>query len=812
MLSLPIDSQIPALLDSLAKHPCAVLTAEPGAGKTTRVPAALARSPQFGGKQVWVLEPRRLAAYVAAARVAEEDGSKAGDFSGYHFRFERAETAATRVLFVTEGMFLRRLQGNPSLEGVGALVLDEFHERSLDADLSLALLRRLRQTRPDLRLLLMSATLDARGIAAQLGDAPVFDCPGRTYPIEMRYLEKDRSDPNEFVEARVRRGLREIAHEEGDWLVFLPGTGEIRRTEAKLRGDPLFDSRVILPLHGGLSSQEQRAVLGPASKPKIVLATSVAETSLTVPGVRVVVDAGLSRREVFNPYSGLAALHSFPANQSSMQQRAGRAGRERPGIALRLCSAAEYQSRPQFEPPEIMRSDLAQAMLQALAAGTPALESLEWLEAPPQPRLEGARRVLGDLGALDGAGKISAMGRRLAKAPLHPRLAFAALACGAANEAEADALIKALILLSEERARHLDFWTALARFEPQGQSLRLRTQLRDWLKDELKNAATPSAPFEERLASALLRAFPDQVGFCRKGSDKRGEAKFALATGGEASCRDDSLRLQPGYYLLLEILEQKNVQGQGNAPRVVTLLPLSEEALLEAPPRLMREERQLKFDAERQKVEAQVTMRYGTLTLSESPARDPETLAEAGALLAKHAREAGLPAFCPEGQPARYLARRAFALSQGPIELPGEDELWRYVEEAAKAGALSFSELRAVDPLARVLEAAGPEARKALDSRAPKSVKLGGGRELSINYEEGKEPWIASRLQDFFGMRETPRIGLKKTPLTVQLLAPNQRALQITSDLAGFWEREYPRIRSELGRKYPRHKWPENPL
>jgi ATP-dependent helicase HrpB len=810
--AFPIDPMLPPLLESLRQNPLAVLTAEPGAGKTTRVPPAMARDPLFAGQQIWVLEPRRLAAYVAAARVAEEDGSQLGHFAGYHFRFERSEGKDTQVLFLTEGMFLRRLQGNPGLEGVGAVVLDEFHERSLDADLSLALVRRLRLRRAELRLVLMSATLDAKGIAASLEGCPVFDCPGRTFPIDMRYLDKDRSDPQEPVEAKVRRGLRAIAHEEGDWLVFLPGTGEIRKAEAKIKGDPLFDNRIVLPLHGGLSSQEQRSVLGPSSKPKIVLATSVAETSLTVPGVRVVVDTGLSRREVFNPYSGLAALHTFPANQSSMQQRAGRAGRERPGVALRLCSSAEYQSRPAYEAPEIMRADLAAAMLQSLAAGYGSLESLEWLEAPPKPRLEGARRVLDDLGALDTQGRISALGRRLARAPLHPRLAFAALQCGAANAAEAEALIKALVMLSEERVRHLDFMTALGRFEAQGTSLRLRTQLMDWLREELKDSETPQAPFEERLTSALLRAFPDQVGYCRKGSDKRGEARFALASAGEAYTRDDSLRLPPGYYLLLEMLEQKNVQGYGNLPRVMTLLPLSEEGLLEAPARLLREERLLRFDEERQKVEAQVRLSYGALALSESAAKDKETLDQAAELLIKRAREAGLPAFCPEGQPGRYLARRAFALSQGPLSLPGEDEMWAYLEEAAKGGALSFTSLRSVDPLARVLEVAGPEARKALELRAPKSVKLALGRELSIHYEEGKEPWAESKLQDFFGMRDTPRIGTHKAGLTLHLLAPNQRALQITADLAGFWEREYPRIRSELGRKYPRHKWPENPI
>jgi ATP-dependent helicase HrpB len=623
-------------------------------------------------------------------------------------------------------------------------------------------------------------------------------------------LEKDRTDPNEFLEARLRRGLKTILNEEGDWLVFLPGTGEIRRAEAKIKGDPDFDGRVLLPLHGGLTAQEQRRVLGPAERPKIVLATSLAETSLTVPGVRVVVDAGLSRREVYNPYSGLAALHTFPANQSSMRQRAGRAGRERPGICLRLCSAAEFQGRPQYEPPEIMRADLAAAMLQALAAGYPALEKLSWLESPPAARLEGARRVLGDLGALDAAGELTDWGRRLARAPLHPRLAAAALWCNAGNPEEARALIHALILLSEEKAGHLDFITALTRFEPQGQGNRLATQLRDWLREELKDSEAPQGPFEARLSSALLRAFPDQVGYCRKGADKRGEARFALAGGGEAFSKDEQLRVQAGYFLLLEMLEQKNVQGQGGLPRVMTLLPLEEEALLEAPPRLLREERALEFDKERQRVQARQRLSYGTLTLSESSGMDEASKAEASELLWKQAQEAGLQAFCPEGQPERYLARREFALRQGPLDLGGEAELWKVIEEAARSGATSFAELRGADPLARVLEAAGPEARRQLELRAPKSVKLAQGRELSVHYEAGKEPWAASKLQDFFGMKQGPRLG--QLPLTLHLLAPNQRAVQITTDLAGFWEREYPRLKSELGRKYPRHKWPENPV
>lgn len=442
-LELPVDRILPELLQKLQGYPAAVLTAEPGAGKTTRVPPFLAQELAQAGEQIWVLEPRRLAAYVSANRVAEEHGSPIGAFAGYHFRFEHQEGPDCRVLFLTEGMFLRRLQSNAALEGVAAVLLDEFHERSLDSDLSLALLQRLRRRRPELRLLVMSATLDSQALSQFLGAAPVVNCPGRNFPIEQRYLEKDRSDPTEPLERRLIRGLKGLEREAGHWLVFLPGMAEIRRAETRLKGDPHFDGREIHVLHGSLSPEEQRSVLRPGTREKIILASAIAETSLTVPGVRVVVDAGLSRREVFNPYSGLASLQTFPANQSSMQQRAGRAGREAAGMCLRLCSAAEYQARPQFEAPEITRADLTSASLQAHAAGFKDFLELEWLDAPPPAQLLAAQELLGDFGALSAEGALTALGQRLARAPLDPRLAILALECGVQNDAEEGALLGA---------------------------------------------------------------------------------------------------------------------------------------------------------------------------------------------------------------------------------------------------------------------------------------------------------------------------------------------------------------------------------
>jgi ATP-dependent helicase HrpB len=810
-IPLPIDEHLPTLLGLLEKQPVALLVAEPGAGKTTRVPPALLNAPWCQGKQVWVLQPRRLAALVAASRVSEEqEAGQPGGLVGYHFRFERAEGKQTRVLFLTEGMFLRRLQGNPRLDGVACVILDEFHERSLDADLGLALLRLLRESRPELKLLLMSATLDAASVSAALGDCPVLNCPGRTYPIEQKYLERDRSDPKEYVERKVVRGLYEVAKAEGDILVFLPGTGEIRRCAERVAADPAFNHRVVLQLHGQLPPAEQRRVLGPSDKPKVILATNVAETSLTVPGVRVVVDAGLTRRDAFNPFSGLSALVTLPASQAAMTQRAGRAGREAPGLCLRLCSAAEFNAHQRYDEPELQRADLCNAYLQAKAAGFPDLGRLPWLQAPPAGHVEAAHDTLLSLGALDAEGELTPKGRALARAPLHPRLGAVAWEARAGTQAEWDDLLKALALLSEERLREVDFFTQIKRYEPQGPAKQLMRQLSDWLDQEKERPAATQGPWVERLSQALLRAFPDQVGQSRQGTDKRGETRFALAGGGEASCRSDNLSFEPGFYLLVEIMETRALGLAAGAPRVQSLLPLKTEWLLEALPERVRDDVQVTWDAAAKRVQARERLMFGPLVLDEGEAKSAVARAAMTQALMTEARKAGLEAFCGEGQPGRYLARRDFVLKDAANAptLPGEEEIWAQVESLA-ANTRSFEGIQKADPLRAALDAAGPAARKFLEERAPKSFRLPSGKETSIHYEPGKPPWVASRLQDFFGLRETPRVAGQA--LTVQLLAPNQRPQQVTQDLAGFWEREYPRVRKELMRKYPRHAWPEDP-
>jgi ATP-dependent helicase HrpB len=572
----------------------------------------------------------------------------------------------------------------------------------------------------------------------------------------------------------------------------------------------------VLQLHGQLSPAEQRAVLGPADKPKVILATNVAETSLTVPGVRVVVDAGVTRRDAFNPFSGLSALVTLPASQAAMTQRAGRAGREAPGQCLRLCSAAEHQARPRYDEPELQRADLCGALLQALAAGYGDLADLPWLEAPPAAHIQAAWDVLEELGAAlakpaaaEAGRELTPKGKALARAPLHPRLGSVAWEARAGSPQEWDSLMDCLGLLNEGRLRELDFWTALRKYEPQGPARQLFKQLSDWLEREKDRPSASKGPWTERLGLCLMQAFPEQVAFSRHGTDKRGEARFVLAGGGEASLRSDSFGVTPGFYQLVEIVESRALGQAQGLPRVQSCYPILPDWILAALPGRVKEEPVLAWDASAKRVQARERLAYGVLTLDIGDARSPEAKAAAAALLLKEARKAGLSAFCGEGQPDKYLSRRAFILQGLPsLALPGEEELWAVVEGLARDGALSFESLRAADPL-RLLLDRQPELRRLLEQHSPPKLKLPSGRETSIHYEPGKPPWVASRLQDFFGLRDTPVVAGHK--LTVQLLAPNQRPQQVTQDLAGFWEREYPRIRKELMRKYPRQAWPEDP-
>lgn len=757
---LPVDALLGEIAAELRQHPNLVLEAPPGAGKTTRVPPALLRA--LPG-EVLVLEPRRLAARLAARRVAEEMGERLGETVGYQVRFEQAGGARTRLRFLTEGVLTRRLLSDPRLEGVSAVVLDEFHERHLEGDLALALLRRLQRTaRPELRLVVMSATLDGGRVAEHLGGCRVMRSEGRLYPLEFEYTPHSAEALEAQVAGAVERLLR--AGGEGDVLVFLPGAAEIRRAQRAL--ERLGQSRglAVLPLYGDLPPAEQDRAVAPGPERKVILSTNVAESSITIPGVRAVVDSGLARVAADSVWSGLPRLAVRKVSRASCVQRAGRAGRTGPGRVVRLFSEEDFLRRPEAETPEIARRELAQMFLHLHAAGLRDPHELEWLDAPPEAALASAEELLRRLGALDEAGAVTGFGRRVAGLPLHPRLASLALNGGAAGCAAAAELAAT----------------------PPAQARQVEQQLRRL------------AAGKERmtLEEAYLRAFPDRVARRRKGLE------LLLSNGAAAALVSNDGLEKAEFFVALEI-EDRPDKG---LPLVRQAARIEPELLLEVFPERVRERATLDWNRTAERVESRSALLYDELVIEESRSHTPPP-GEAAELLARKALEAGLQRFAQPEAMAALLGRAKFA---GLGEVKPEEVL-----RGMCGGLKSFAELERMTRdgglEAALVEALGPQARRKLEQLAPARIQLPSGRWAPVHYAEGQPPWVASRLQDFFGMDETPRVGADRTPLVAHLLAPNRRPVQMTQDLAGFWRRLYPQVRKELSRRYPRHAWPENP-
>lgn len=745
--SLPIDSLLPQILESLRSVPNAVIEAAPGAGKTTRVPPALL---EFGG--VVVLEPRRLAARLAAKRVASEMGESVGETVGYQVRFEDRSGPRTRLRFLTEGVLARRFLSDPELKGVSAVILDEFHERHLETDLALALLRRLQHTsRPDLRVVVMSATLDTAPVSKFLGDCPVFRCPVRQYPLEISYTPHSAAPLEEQVAAAVERLAQSGS---GDTLVFLPGAAEIRRAARALEGFAARAGALVLPLHGDLPPAEQDRAVAPASRHKIILSTNVAESSITIEGVHAVVDSGLARVAVDSPCTGLPSVEVRRISQASAAQRAGRAGRIGPGRVIRLYTEQEFHRLPTNDAPEILRRELSQAALHLRAMG---IEQLEWLEPPPEAAWKAACALLDQLG----------IAPEMAHLPLPPRLAklvFEAERRGVPEKGCA----AAAVLSAGERGS----WDLLALVEAgwQPQTQKIYSQLR-----KLVGGRDRSGASDDALLESVLAAFPDRVARRRRGGE------LLLSSGGPArfpaAC--------PWEFLVAIDIEERRQYG---LPFVRLAAPIQPEWLLE------RAVEQIRFEwnREAERVEQVSALLYDQLVIEETRAPAPPC-EEAGRLLARKALEAGIECFVERDALAQLAARAALA----GIRIDPAAAL----EEACR-GLVSFAEIRGADLLARLRP---PH----LEQIAPERIRLPSGRWVQVHYEAGKPPWIESRLQDFFGMTETPR--LNGAPVVVHLLAPNRRPVQVTTDLAGFWQRLYPQLRRELMRRYPKHAWPENP-
>ena len=767
-LALPVDAILPAILDSLKRSPNLVIEAPPGAGKTTRVPPALLDS--VSGEVV-VLEPRRIAARMAARRVAWELGEEVGQTVGYQVRFEEAVGPKTRLRFVTEGVLTRRLLSDPGLKGVAAVVLDEFHERHLESDLALALLKRLQQTRPDLRIVVMSATLDAGPVAHYLQDCPVLRSEGRQFELSITHLPYSPKP----LEAQLTEALELLIAEEpsGDILAFLPGAAEIRRATRESQAVARRVGLLVLPLHGDLTPAEQDRAVAPASQRKVILATNVAESSVTVEGVRAVIDSGLARIATYSQWTGLPTLHVGRVSKASAKQRAGRAGRTGPGRVLRLYTMEDYLRRPEHDEPEITRSELSQL---CLALRAMRIGQIDWLDAPPAAAVERAESLLDRLGAT------GTMVQQLARYPLHPRLSRILTAAMERGVGE-DGCIAAALLGSGARSEKNDLLAAI----DADQDYRTRQQV-----EQLRRIARPARQAkhnDDALLMSILAGFPDRVARRRAGT------QMLLSNGTSAEVAGEA----PQYEFMVAVDAEDRKDKP--LPLIRMTARIEPEWLIELFPDRVREQSSVEWNRQTERVEAVSALLYDELVIQESRGAMPD--AEAAAqLLAQKALEAGIDRFVDRKALDEFLARVEFAGGTAP-DVP------QALREVC-LGLRSFTELKSAGAhLVATLEQ--KMGMRQLNEIAPPRIRLPSGRETKVHYEPGKPPWIASRLQDFFGMRETPRIGLERTPVVVHLLAPNQRAVQTTTDLAGFWERLYPQVRRELMRRYPRHSWPERP-
>ena len=858
MQPLPIDSILPKLIDIVRANSCVVLRAPAGAGKTTRVPPALIDHCFPDGGQVLVLQPRRVAARAVARRMAEERGGRVGDEVGYHIRFDRKIGRETRIIVLTEGLLVRRLQHDPFLDGVVAVVFDEFHERHLDTDLGLAMCRRVQQTvRPDLRLVVMSATLAAEPVAKYLGDCPVLECDVPRFPVELRYQPASSTMP---PAAQVARGVEQLCEEiTGDVLVFLPGVREIRQAQQELNNFAQKDSATILPLYGELPAEEQDRVFAPCAGRKIVLATNVAETSITIPGIAAVVDAGVARVLEFDPRTGLNRLELKPISKAAADQRAGRAGRTGPGVCLRLWPEAAQRHRPDSEIAEIHRVDLSAVVLQLLDWGETDVAQFPWFESPSPAALDQAQNLLLRLGACDARG-ITAAGRRMARLPLSPRLARLMIEGAATGQLPRAALLAALLAERDPfqrtdrsgPARHrsrsdlLDRADALAEFARTGRTdFDLGTLNRgaaeflcrsaQQLEREFQSSSpTPLAPLgrgaggegqlltsvplqspltpnpspqrgegdrnDDALLIAILSAFPDRLARRREPNSRR-----AVMVGGAGVRLSDQSAVTEGE--LFVCLDVDAAAGEA----LVRMASFIDRSWLPAERLDVRVD--VEFDADQERVQARRRVRWDDLVLEETPASLPEG-EQTAQVLAREAAVAWSRVFPADRADLNGFLARVHCLREWlpDLDLPkfDEEQLKELLPELS-LGCRSFAELRQAPWLDVLRSKLLSHQGQTLDREAPTHIAVPSGNRLTIQYEPGRPPILAVRIQEVFGWRTTPRIAGGRVPLLLHLLAPNHRPQQITDDLESFWNNGYPIVRGELRRRYPKHAWPEDP-
>ena len=834
-LSLPIDAVLPQIVSALKSASSVVLRAPAGAGKTTRVPPALLDAGLAGDKQILVLQPRRVAARASARRIALERGGRLGDEVGYQVRFDEQISARTRIRVVTEGVLLRMLFDDPFLERLGAVVFDEFHERSLASDLALGMVRRIQQTvRPELRIIVMSATLAAEPIARFLDDCPIVESEGRTFPVEIRYLRLPDQRPIAVQAAEAVLGM--LDRTGGDVLVFLPGVGEIRKTQQALEAS--VGDVALMPLYGDLPAEQQDAVLAPGQRRKVVLATNVAETSITVDGITAVIDSGLARVPSFDASIGLDRLELRRCSKASADQRAGRAGRTAPGVCLRLWDERSHAARPDFEEPEVRRVDLAGTVLQLWCWGERDVAAFPWFEPPKPAAIEQALELLRRLGAID-AQDVTPLGQTMARFPTHPRIGR--LLLEGASRGCVDRVTVLAALLSERDpflrdggadagrrgppvARHrsqsdtLDRLAAIEEFSARGTKdsvlgtinmtaarflLRAAEQFRDMLPRsavQVGNAKHGDAS-DVAVLRSLLAAFPDRLAKRRGPRDRRG-----LMVGGRGVKLTPQSAVDDGDLFLCINVDAGQSESDVREASLIERDWLPEDHL--------RTVDEVFFYPSQRRVAARRRTYWADLAIEEStaPLRDAARAAEVLYEAAATQLELVLPS--EDDDVNHFILRvRCLAVWLPTLELPTfDDDQLREVLRSLCDGRTSFEELKRAPWLDYLQAALTPAQQQMLSREAPDRIAVPSGSRVKLQYELGRPPVLAVRMQEVFGLAQTPRVAGGRVPVLMHLLAPNMRPEQVTDDLSSFWGNVYPQVRKALRIKYPKHSWPDDPL
>ncbi|CCG88194.1 ATP-dependent helicase HrpB [Erwinia piriflorinigrans] len=797
MSSLPVSAVLPELLTALQSSPQVLLAAPTGAGKSTWLPLQILQLAGFNGR-ILLLEPRRLAARNVAQRLAEQLGEEPGATVGYRMRGESRSGANTRLEVVTEGILTRMLQQDPMLEDVSLVILDEFHERSLQGDLALSLLLDVQTAlRDDLRVLIMSATLDNSRLSAWLPNAPLIASAGRSWPVERRYQPLNGS--LRFEEAVARQTSQLLREEPGSLLLFLPGVAEIQRVQTQLAG--LIASDVDLcPLYGALSLAEQRRAIlpSPAGRRKVVLATNIAETSLTIEGIRLVVDSTLERGALFDVRSGLTRLQTQRVSQASMTQRAGRAGRLEPGICLHLLAQEQAERAAAHGEPEMLNSDLSALWLDLLQWGCHDVSQLNWLDAPPPAAIAAAQQLLLQLGATDSDGRLTASGRKMAELGSEPR--YAALLIAAGDNADAVATAAQLVAMLEEPVRGSvdlrdDFQRRLPQWQRRARQLQQRLNISGGRMDE------------GRLAVLLAAAFPDRIAR-RRGT----EGRYQLANGsGAALEREDGLTRYK--WLIAPALLQGNAQPDA---RILQALPLDIDLLIRLCPALVQQQTEVEWDEEKGTLRAWRREQIGQLVLKSQPLAKPDE-DELHAAMLRWVRQKGLSVlnWTPQAEQLRLrLLCAAQWLPEGGWPAADESALLASLEQwllPAMGGVRDAKGLRQVDMTSALLPLLTWTQRQQLDSALPTHYTVPTGSRLPIRYYHDKPPALAVRLQEMYGEAQNPCIAQGRVALVLELLSPAQRPLQITRDLAGFWAGAWREVQKEMKGRYPKHLWPDDP-